>query len=620
MDNFNEKFNKEDKSSSKFPSAKKGSGKDIDFNTFLSALSSTKVPEKEPPPSPKKVHEKENIEPIRAEDEKVLWEAGTTKADESRETFSIKKGEFDPYNLPQPEKDFWKETDSPLENAKPEKGIWEDEAEEKKTRKKEKEVKPYSFLRREQSSFEPVKYEVKNEEEKLEEVSVFETLPQEKPPASEEEIKTEEAPPWLKEGAIETEPPSFEKALEEKTVKSTVKETVSGIPARTPAVETPWLTGKPKMPEAPVFETPDFRARRKDQYTLHDLFKIMLGKQASDLHISVGNVPILRINGDLAVTDYPVLTESKVEELLFSLPNEEQLYHFEETGDLDFAYAMPGVARFRCNYYQDYRGIAGAFRLIPSKIPVLDELNLPSIIKDIAQFRKGLIIVTGPTGSGKSTTLAAIINTINNSRNAHIVTIEDPLEFVHESRMCLITHREVGTNASSFASALRAAIREDPDIILVGEMRDLETMALAIRAASTGLLVLTTLHTNNASKAVDRIIDVFPAIQQDQIRAMLSDSLKAVVAQQLIKTADKKGRCAAVEILIATLGLSNIVREAKTPQIPSIIQTGREFGMQSMDQALIELIRAGKITAKVAKDRASDYKTFLRAGIDLEAE
>ncbi|MBI2266159.1 MAG: type IV pilus twitching motility protein PilT [Armatimonadetes bacterium] len=361
----------------------------------------------------------------------------------------------------------------------------------------------------------------------------------------------------------------------------------------------------------------DLRLGWGEVYDLPKLFTLMVEQQASDVHLPVGTEPLVRIRGDLVKTGLPSLTQKKAETILYPLISQEQKEHLSLTGDLDFSHEEPGVARFRGNYFKQRKGLGAVFRMIPSVIPTLDELDLPPVLRKIAQFKRGLVIVTGATGSGKSTTLAAIIREINNTRRAHVITIEDPLEFVHENRMCRVSHREVGTHAVSFADAIRAAIREDPDIILVGEMRDLDTISQAIRAAEMGLLVLGTLHTNSAAKAIDRMIDVFPAAQQDQIRSMLSESIKAVIAQQLLKRGDGKGRCAAVEVLLGTPGLANMIREGKTPQIINLMQTGRELGMQTMDHALIDLIKKGRIAKEIVKERVRDLRLFQRAGIHL---
>lgn len=336
----------------------------------------------------------------------------------------------------------------------------------------------------------------------------------------------------------------------------------------------------------------------------------MVKAGASDLHMVPGLPPMLRLRGDLVRTKHNPLTHKINEALLFEMLTTEQQKRLQTTLELDRSYEIEGVARFRCNYFYQMRGLTAVFRQIPAKISTLDELGMPEGVKKLLQIRRGLVLVTGPTGSGKSTTLASIIDHINDNRELHIITIEDPLEFVHANKKSLITQREVGTHAKSFADALRVASREDPDIILVGELRDLETMALALTCAELGILVFGTLHTNSAVKTIDRIINAFPANQQNQIRSMLSESLKAVLSQQLLKTADGKGRCAAVEILMSGTGVANLIREAKLTQVASAIQTGGGEGMQTMDQALQRLVEDGRIKAEDAYWKASDKSLF----------
>lgn len=355
-----------------------------------------------------------------------------------------------------------------------------------------------------------------------------------------------------------------------------------------------------------------------ENFTLDDLLKTMVEADGSDLHLAVNSPPIIRVHGDLVRMKAPTLTQDRLQALMKSIMPLDQMDKYKETGNLDFAYEIPGLARFRSNYFRQFFGWAAVFRIIPSKIPSIEKLNLPKVLKDIALYRSGMVIVTGPTGSGKSTTLAAMINHINENRNAHIITIEDPLEFSHNNKKCIIDHREVGIHANSFAEALKSTLREDPDIVLVGEMRDLETIYQAIKAAETGVLVFATLHTNNAPKTVDRMIDVFPAKQQSQVRGMLSESLRAVVAQQLLKTADGKGRCAANEIMISMSGLPNLIREGKTSMIPNFIATGKEHGMQLMDEALLQFLEQKKITPHACKEKAIDKKWFKMKGFDLD--
>jgi len=341
-------------------------------------------------------------------------------------------------------------------------------------------------------------------------------------------------------------------------------------------------------------------------------FKLMHEQHASDLHVISGQQPILRIHGELERVKYKTLDSEELKAMLYEICAEEKVKEFEETGDVDFGYEIPGLARYRANFFNQKYGIGAVFREIPSEILTADQLGLPPIFKRLATLQKGLVLVTGPTGSGKSTTLAAIVDHANKVRKDHILTIEDPIEFVHRSQGCVVNHREVGTHTKSFAAALRGALREDPDIILVGEMRDLETISLALEAASTGHLVFGTLHTQSAAKTVDRVIDVFPANQQAQIRTTLSESLRAVVAQNLFKRIDKKGRCAALEILVCVPAVGNLIRESKTFQIPSTIQTGKKFGMQSLDDAILELLQKGWVSAEEAYTKAVEKSRFLQ--------
>ena len=341
-------------------------------------------------------------------------------------------------------------------------------------------------------------------------------------------------------------------------------------------------------------------------------FKYMIEHKASDLHLSVGAKPKIRKHGELEEINYQVLTNDLLRELLFEVLSEKQRMKYEEKKDLDFAYEIKSVARFRANYFVQKRGLAAVFRVIPTTIMTTEELGLPKQIMKFAQLTRGLVLVTGSTGSGKSTTLAAIIDYINRNRKDHILTIEDPIEFVHENKSCLVNQREIGNNTESFASALRAALREDPDVILVGEMRDLETIELAITAAETGHLVFGTLHTSSAAKTVDRIIDAFPAGQQAQIKTMLSESLKGVVAQQLLKRSDTPGRVAAMEILFVTHAISNMIREGKTFQVPSMMQMAKGEGMQLLDQSIMEFLMQNIISPEEAYMKANDKKTFER--------
>jgi twitching motility protein PilT len=340
------------------------------------------------------------------------------------------------------------------------------------------------------------------------------------------------------------------------------------------------------------------------------LFNILREKKGSDLHLSPGNPPLMRSAGDLIPVLEHKLSHEQNKAVLYEIMTEQQRAHFEETRDLDFAYEVPALSsRFRANIFEGRLGISAVFRLIPGTILTAEQLGLPLTVLKFTDLKKGLVLVTGPTGSGKSTTLAAMIDHINRTRREHILTVEDPIEFVHASQMSLINQREVGRHTRTFATALKAALREDPDIILVGEMRDLETIELAITAAETGHLVYGTLHTSSAAKTVDRIINVFPTAQQEQIRAMLGESLRGVIAQQLLKTVDGT-RCAALEILSVTPAVSNLIREGKTFQIPSIIQTSRGQGMQLMDQALLELLAAKRINMEEAYKFATNKSLF----------
>jgi twitching motility protein PilT len=349
---------------------------------------------------------------------------------------------------------------------------------------------------------------------------------------------------------------------------------------------------------------------------IDELLKRMVEKEASDLHLTVGAYPLVRIHGELEKMDsLGIISESPLQsdqlrKLLYEILTEEQIQEFEERKELDFAYQAPGIGRFRTNIFEQLKGVGAAFRLIPNQILSLEELGLPKTLAKFTRLNKGLVLVTGPTGSGKSTTLASLIDLINRERKVHIITIEDPVEFVHVNKNSLINQRQLGSNTLSFSNALRAALREDPDVILIGEMRDLETISLAITAAETGHLVFGTLHTNSAAKTIDRIIDAFPSGQQAQIRTQLSESLKGVISQQLLKRADGKGRVVAIEILVGTPAIANLIREGKTYQIPSVIQTGRREGMQTMDQAIIDLLKMGKITTEEAFDKCVDRETF----------
>ena len=343
---------------------------------------------------------------------------------------------------------------------------------------------------------------------------------------------------------------------------------------------------------------------------LDAFFKLMFDSGASDLHVVAGQQPILRVQGELERVKYDPLEEESLRAMLYEIAPEQKIKVFEETGDVDFGYEIPNVARFRCNFFMQKNGCGAVFRQVPTKVLTADDLGLPPILKRTAMLHKGLVLVTGPTGSGKSTTLAAMVDHANKNRKDHIITVEDPIEFVHQSQGCLINHREVGSHTKSFSAALRGALREDPDIVMVGEMRDLETIRLAIEASNTGHLVFGTLHTTSAAKTVDRVIEVFPAEEQAQVRNSLSTGLKVVVAQNLFKRIDKRGRCAALEILVVTAGVSNLIREGKTVQIPSAIQTGKQHGMQTLDDAIMDTLNKKWISVEEAYDKCIDKSKF----------
>jgi twitching motility protein PilT len=337
---------------------------------------------------------------------------------------------------------------------------------------------------------------------------------------------------------------------------------------------------------------------------------LMNEQGASDLHLIAGQQPVLRIRGEMERVKYNVLDNDELKAMLYEIAPEHKIKQFEETGDIDFAYEIPGLARYRANFFQQKYGMGAVFREIPTKIMTCAQLGLPPVVSKLATLPRGLVLVTGPTGSGKSTTLAAIIDEANRTRKDHIITIEDPIEFVHQSQNCVVNHREVGLHTKSFSAALRGALREDPDIILVGEMRDIETISLAVEAASTGHLVFGTLHTTSAAKTVDRIIEVFPASEQAQIRSTLADGIRAVLSQVLFKRADRKGRVAALEVLIANAAVRNLIRESKTFQIPSMVQTGKKYGMQLLDDSIQELLQRGLITPDDAYMKCNDKQRF----------
>ena len=346
---------------------------------------------------------------------------------------------------------------------------------------------------------------------------------------------------------------------------------------------------------------------------LHALLEYAKAEGASDLHISAGLPPMLRVRGSMVRLEREPLSREEARDALDLVLSSELRRKFDDQHDIDFGFELENVTRVRANVFMQQRGPGAVFRLIPSRVSTLDELGLPPVLKELAMKEKGLVVITGPTGSGKSTTLAAMVDYVNSNRSGHIITVEDPIEFVHDSKSCLVNQREVGEHTSSFAVALRAALREDPDIILVGELRDLETTSLAITAAETGHLVFATLHTNSAHQTIDRMIDIFPGDQQSQVRTMLSESLEGIVAQTLLPTRDGTGRVAALEILVAVPAMRNLIREDKMTQIPSLIQTGAQHGMQTLDQSLLDLIEKRKITGKEATRKSGNPRLLENA-------
>jgi twitching motility protein PilT len=341
-----------------------------------------------------------------------------------------------------------------------------------------------------------------------------------------------------------------------------------------------------------------------------ELLAFAVKNKASDLHLSAGLPPMIRVHGDVRRINLPPMEHKEVHAMVYDIMNDSQRKMYEENWECDFSFNVPNLARFRVNAFNQDRGAAAVFRTIPSKVLTLEDLECPKIFKEIAQQPRGIVLVTGPTGSGKSTTLAAMIDFVNENEYGHILTIEDPIEFVHESKRCLLNQREVSRDTHSFNNALRSALREDPDVVLVGELRDLETIRLALTAAETGHLVFGTLHTSSAAKTIDRIIDVFPAQEKDMVRAMLSESLRAVISQTLLKKKDASGRVAAHEIMIGTPAIRNLIRENKVAQMYSAIQTGQNFGMQTLDQCLQELVKRNIVSAAEARLRAANKDNF----------
>ncbi len=343
---------------------------------------------------------------------------------------------------------------------------------------------------------------------------------------------------------------------------------------------------------------------------ISELLAFTVKSSASDLHVSSGESPMIRIHGDMTRIKLPPLEPREVHTMIYDIMTDAQRKAFEENLELDFSFSLGDIARFRVNAYWQHRGVSAAFRVIPREVVTLDELQCPEIFREIAKTPRGICLVTGPTGSGKSTTLAAMVDYRNENECGHILTIEDPIEFIHKSKKCLISQRELGAQTHSFANALRSALREDPDVILVGELRDLETIRLALTAAETGHLVFGTLHTSSAPKTIDRLIDVFPATEKEMVRAMLSESLQAVISQTLIKTTDGNGRVAAHEIMLGTPAIRNLIRENKVPQMISVLQTSRREGMKTLDADLQQLVKSHKITLQAAMDKASNKKLF----------
>ncbi|MDP9417432.1 MAG: type IV pilus twitching motility protein PilT [Actinomycetota bacterium] len=392
------------------------------------------------------------------------------------------------------------------------------------------------------------------------------------------------------------------------------------VPAYTPVVPAPTapapatvLVAAPEAPEAAYARATTESGVDEDDVSLNDLLDAVMERSASDLHLTADAHPMIRQNGELVPLDeYPKLSPAMIQRVLYAALTQKQREKFEEKLELDFSYALPGRARFRVNLYRQRESVGAAFRIIPFEIRKLEDLGVPPIVSNFAMLPRGFVLVTGPTGSGKSTTLASLIDSANRNRRGHIMTCEDPIEFLHEHKGCIINQREVGEDTLSFANALKHVLRQDPDIILVGEMRDLETISVALTAAETGHLVFGTLHTQDAAQTVDRVIDVFPPEQQQQVRVQLAGSLQGVVCQTLCKTADGRGRAVATEVLVATPAIRNLIREGKTHQIYSSMQAGAKFGMHTMDQHLAELVRNNRITYEQGLEKCHHVEDFNR--------
>jgi twitching motility protein PilT len=349
------------------------------------------------------------------------------------------------------------------------------------------------------------------------------------------------------------------------------------------------------------------------QIPVPELLGALLQMEGSDLHLTAGSPPVVRVHGELErIERYPALTPRALQGMIYAILPQKMRERFEQELELDMSYSLPGRARFRVNVYQQRDSVGAAFRVIPYEIKTIDSLGLPPVVADLARFPRGFVVVTGPTGSGKSTTLASMVDVVNEERHGHIMTVEDPIEFLHKHKSCIVNQREVGADTHGFSQALKHVLRQDPDVILVGEMRDLETISTAITAAETGHLVFATLHTQDAPQTIDRIIDVFPPHQQQQVRVQLSTTLQGVVTQQLVPTSDGKGRAAACEVMVATPAIRNLVREGKVHQIYSAMQAGGRFGMQTMDMALAAHVKAGRITQQMAFERCHDPEELER--------